>query len=260
MATRVPIFTYHSIDDSGSVISTSPCRFREQMQILNERSFEIISLTTLINRLRDNQHISNRTAVITFDDGFKNFYSVAYRTLMNHGFTATVFLVPGYFGKNNQWRGQLKGVPVLDLLNWEEVREMADNGIDFGAHGMNHTVLPKLTLAEAREEIVQSKSIIQRYLKKDVRVFSYPYGITNKAILEIVCEEFQGACGTRMNFVKSDSNIYELPRIDMFYFSDNARFRFIGASRFLYFVKLRGILRSLKGQYTRLVEYRHERG
>ncbi len=98
MSIRIPILTYHSIDDSGSVISTPPHKFRDQMQILQDRRFNIISLNNLVHFMRNKQPLPSKTAVITFDDGFKNFYLNAYPILQEFGFTATVFLVPGHCG------------------------------------------------------------------------------------------------------------------------------------------------------------------
>jgi peptidoglycan/xylan/chitin deacetylase (PgdA/CDA1 family) len=248
MSIRIPILTYHSIDNSGSVLSTTPHKFRDQMQILQDRRFSIISLNNLINLIRNRQPLPSRTAVITFDDGFKNFYLKAYPILQEFGFSATIFLVPGYIGKTSKWNTTLRGMPVLDLLEWGQINEMANKGIDFGAHSMTHEALAKLSLEEAHQEIIKSKSAIEEHINHDVTIFCYPYGITNKEIKEVVQTEFLGACGTNMDFVSMYSDIYELPRIDMFYFSNNMFFRFIGTFYFSCFVKIRSVLRFLRGK------------
>jgi len=246
MSIRIPILTYHSIDDSGSIISTPPHKFREQMQILQDRQFNIISLNNLVHFIRNKQPLPSKTAVITFDDGFKNFYLKAYPILQEFGFSATVFLVPGYIGKTSRWNATLRGMPVLDLLEWGEVKEIFNNGIDFGAHGMTHETLAKLSLEEARQQIVKSKSAIQDHINRDVTVFSYPYGIANEDIKRLVQAEFQGACGTCMDFVSKHSDIYELPRIDMYYFSNNNLFRCIGTSAFFFYITFRSSLRAIR--------------
>jgi peptidoglycan/xylan/chitin deacetylase (PgdA/CDA1 family) len=249
MSIRIPILTYHSIDDSGSVLSTPPHKFRDQMQILQDRRFNIISLKNLINLIRNKQPLPSRTAVITFDDGFKNFYLTAYPILQEFGFSATVFLVPGYIGKTSKWNTILRGMPVLDLLEWSQIKEMANNGIDFGAHSMTHEALAKLSLEEARQEIIKSKSAIEEYINHDVTIFCYPYGITNQEIKPVVQAEFQGACGTNMDFVNIHSDIYELPRIDMYYFSNNSLLKYIGTPIFFIYVTFRSILRSRRNKY-----------
>jgi peptidoglycan/xylan/chitin deacetylase (PgdA/CDA1 family) len=250
MSIGIPILTYHSIDDSGSVISTPAHKFREQMQTLQDRQFNIIPLNNLVNLMRNRQPLPGRTAVITFDDGFKNFYLKAYPILREFGYSATVFLVPGYIGKTSKWNTILRGMPVLDLLEWSQIKEMANEGIDFGAHSMSHEALAKLSLEEARQEIIKSKSAIEENIDHNVTIFCYPYGITNSQVKEIVQAEFQGACGTNMDFVSMHSDVYELPRIDMFYFSNNTFFRLIGTFRFSCLVKIRSVLRFLRGKQS----------
>jgi peptidoglycan/xylan/chitin deacetylase (PgdA/CDA1 family) len=242
----VPILTYHSIDNSGSVISTSPEKFRSQMQCLQDKQFHLISLHEMVTCLRENQLLPPRSAAITFDDGFKNVYSMAYPILKEYGYPATMFLVPGRSGKKNQWSGQPKGIPPLDLLDWEEVREMADSGIAFGAHTMDHADLSKLSFEQARREIVDSKLAIQRHLDQDVQVFAYPYGKYTSEIKAIIKDEFSGACSDRLDLVTPGSDIYSLPRIDMYYFSRNHFFRFIGTSLFSFYISLRSALRSIR--------------
>jgi len=248
MDIRIPILTYHSIDNSGSVISTSPTKFQSQMKYLHDKHFNIIPLNEMVKCIYERQTVPPKSVVITFDDGFKNFYSTAYPILKEYGFTATVFLVPGYCGRNNQWDGQPKEIPVMDLLNWEEIMEMADNSIDFGAHTMDHVDLSKLMAEQAREEIVNSKQVIQKYLKKDVRLFAYPYGRLTKEIKDIVKNNFSGACSVKLDFASLKSDIHSLPRIDMYYFSKNNFFEYIDTPIFFAYITFRSILRSIRNK------------
>ncbi len=50
---QIPILTYHSIDDSGSVISTSREKFQQQMQCLSDKSFQIISLKEILVSIKE---------------------------------------------------------------------------------------------------------------------------------------------------------------------------------------------------------------
>ena len=243
---RVPILTYHSIDDSGSIISTSPGKFRSQMQHLKNTSSNVISLNDIVNYLRHNQPFPPKSIALTFDDGFRNFYQIAYPILREFGFGATVFLVPEHCGKNNQWAGQPRGIPKLDLLQWNEVKEMAEDGIDFGAHTMSHPDLSLLSPDEIKNEITASKQAIQDRLGREVLFFAYPYGKLNRHTKRIVEDEFYGACVTELGFADLKSDIYSLPRIDMFYFSQNNLFSWYGKSIFSLYLSMRSALRSFR--------------
>jgi peptidoglycan/xylan/chitin deacetylase (PgdA/CDA1 family) len=245
MSHKLPILTYHSIDDSGSVISVSPEKFRAQMYHLRDKNFNVIPLKDIVLCLDKKISLPPRSVAITFDDGFKNFYDIAYPVLKNLGLTATVFLVPGHCGKNNKWQSQPEGIPVLDLLEWNQVKEMADNGIDFGAHTMNHFDLLSLSLEQARGEIINSKLIIEKNIEKSIQFFAYPYGRLNDEIKTVIQDVFLGACSVKLDFVNKNSDLYALPRIEMYYFSNNNLFTWLGTHKFSFYIKIRNMFRAL---------------
>ncbi|HDN74422.1 MAG TPA: polysaccharide deacetylase family protein, partial [Archaeoglobus sp.] len=74
------------------------------------------------------------------------------------------------------------------ILSWDEVKEMSNGGIEFGAHSVTHPVLTNMPLEEAKWEIVQSKKDIERKIGKEVTAFSYPNGNFSPKIIEIVQE------------------------------------------------------------------------
>jgi len=63
------------------------------------------------------------------------------------------------------------------MMSWDEIRHLAaDPLVTFGAHTRRHFALAKLTLAEARTEMIESVRRIERETGKECRHFSYPYG------------------------------------------------------------------------------------
>jgi peptidoglycan/xylan/chitin deacetylase (PgdA/CDA1 family) len=109
------------------------------------------------------------------------------------------------------------------FLSWDEVREMSRNGIDFGAHTVNHPTLIGMPLEQARREIVDSQRRIEQNLDRPVDTFAYPDGrLANindgiKAILRenrFVCAVY----GTPDALVSPGTDPYELgrtsPRLD----------------------------------------------
>ena len=229
------------------------------MHYLREASFNVVSLREIATYIRHNRPFPPRAVVLTFDDGFKNMYDVAYPVLKEIGFQATVFLVPGYCGRNNRWNGQPDGIPALDLLDWSEIREMASAGIDFGAHTMSHKNLTELPLEAATREIAGSKSMIQRHLERDVLFFSYPYGEQTEDITRAVKDHFRGACSTELAFVTSQSDIYALPRIDMYYFSNNNYFKWLETDFISQYIRYRNTLRSVRTWLQKRSGPRHDR-
>lgn len=243
---KIPILTYHSIDNSGSVISTSPEKFRSQMQYLNDSSCNVISLEEIVSCIRENRSFPPKSVAITFDDGFKNNYDIAYPVLKEYGFSAIIFLVTGYCGRNNRWQGQPPEIPELDLLQWNEIKEMANNGIDFGAHTVNHPNLLGLTLDQAEKEIVDSKNILEEQLGQEIHFFAYPYGDFNSNIVDIVNQFFDGACSTKLAIANNESNPFMLERVDVFYIKYGMVFKRLLTPYVSCYLKCRRLLRDLR--------------
>ena len=75
-----------------------------------------------------------------------------------------------------------------EILNWEEIREMSDYGIEFGSHTLTHPNLTFLSRDELKNEILKSKKILEESLGKKICGFAYPYGFYNNDAKRIVHE------------------------------------------------------------------------
>jgi len=100
------------------------------------------------------------------------------------------------------------------LLSWEQVREMSNNGITFGAHTVNHPILTNMPIAQAKWEVIQSKRDIENVLKHNVNLFSYPNGNFNNELISILKENgFKCAVSLHpRKFISSKSNVHALNR------------------------------------------------
>ena len=168
---------YHSISDDPEPdrsayykTCTSPQRFREHMQTLKDEGFTTTDLISLVSqKAEDTATDGSRRVVITFDDGFEDFYSEAWPVLNDFGFTATMFLPTDFIGDE---RCEFLGIPCL---TWEEVRKLADLGITFGSHTCSHPKLVELDQASLESELKDSKQSIESRLEKSVDTFAQPF-------------------------------------------------------------------------------------
>lgn len=170
----IPILMYHSINNHVGTThpyyetNTAPEMFTRHMEFLNGSGYSAVSLEEALQSLAAREDAAN-CVVITFDDGFRDFYSAAYPILRKFGFVATVFLATGLI---NDQRLQWKGV---DLMTWTEVRELQALGIRFGSHTVNHLELEKLDEKQIAWEVGQSKQTLEDKLGAPVKSFAYPY-------------------------------------------------------------------------------------
>ncbi len=247
---RVPILTYHSIDNSGSVVSTNPDTFRRQMQHLRESSFNVISLEEIATCIHQRRPIPSGSIAITFDDGYQNLYTEALPVLQQYGFRATVFLITDYCGKHNNWAGNSPLLERRPLLSWSEIEEMRKYGFEFGAHTLTHPDLTRLPLNQAEREVRQSKIVIEERLGVEIGMFAYPYGRHDEMTEKIVQQYFHGACSTILGKVeRRRSNPFLLERIDSYYLSNHHLFTRLSTSTLDWYLQLRQLLRGIKNKF-----------
>ncbi len=243
----IPILTYHSLDESGSVTSVPPRFFREHMHLLVRRGFVGISLSELINAWDGSGNLPPRPVVLTFDDGFANVLEHAAPVLSELGFRATIFVVSGRCGQINDWPNQAPDIPRLPLLSWSELAQLATAGFEVGAHSVTHPVLTEITQAEAEREIVESKATIEKELARPVKTFAYPFGMFTRAHYEIVRNHFRGACSVELGKASREHDRHQLPRLDVYYLRHPALFQMFETLPGQLYIQLRGIGRTIRG-------------
>jgi len=208
-----PILSYHSIDNSGSYISVAPNEFKEHMNFLYQRGYTTITLREYVNSLIMNESAPSKSIVLTFDDGYKNNYDIAFPILRGFGFTATIFLVTGFMGKMDSWEKD-KGIPNSPLLSWNEVAEMKKYGFDFQPHSYSHPLLTNLTPDEIKAELINSKKEIESRLDEKAEVFCYPYGKLDDKVIKILKEVgFKAAVTARFGWNYEPIDFFRVERI-----------------------------------------------
>ena len=259
-----------------------PSSFEGHVRFLR-RTFNVLSLDEVMDRLRKGEPVPKKTVVITFDDGYEDNYSYAYPILKKYAVPATVFLTAGNIERRETlWFDKvltafektgvsslhvpgtdisfssledrkrrvssacrllsfLKRLPNEDrltmveeiterldvrsvgrtshqLLNWEQVREMAENGISFGSHTMTHPILSTITSDEVREEIMESKQLIEDRIDRPVRFFAYPNGrvqdYSAEAPLILKDAGYEAALTTERGGNFTDSDPFGLKRLN----------------------------------------------
>jgi peptidoglycan/xylan/chitin deacetylase (PgdA/CDA1 family) len=172
----IPILMYHSIADEDESrvhpyyrTSTSPQAFALQMEQLHQAGYETCSPAQAVSQLETKAKTTSKQFVITFDDGYRDFYQNAFPSLNRFGFTATVYLPTAYIGESTQ---QFKG---KDCLTWVEVQELQNHGILFGSHTVTHPQLSGLSKGAIEIEVRDSKKAIEDNTGRVVDSFAYPY-------------------------------------------------------------------------------------
>lgn len=246
MLSRSYILTYHSIDPSGSVISIHPEVFREQMRHLAAEHLPVLPLEEAIR--------TPGAIAITFDDAFENVYQHAFPILQEFGLPATVYVVSGYCGRSNDWPGQPKsGIPILPLMNWAQLREIARHRIELGVHTVNHPHLPTLPVSLIERELDLCLREVEQNVGVKVSSLAYPYGDSSPAVRAAAAERFSLACGTSLAPVSATCDLFNLPRLDAFYLQRPLWFRSFTDWRGRGYLAMRRAMRQARELYRRQI-------
>jgi peptidoglycan/xylan/chitin deacetylase (PgdA/CDA1 family) len=220
----IPILMYHSIADDTEVgvhpyyrTITTPGRFAEQMAYLHGNGYSAISSVEAARRLKDhNGENLPKCVVITFDDGFVDFYQHAFPVLKRYGLTATMYLPTAYIA------GERRKFKDRECMTWGEVRELQELGISFGSHTVNHPQLHSLEAASIEEEVRVSKQVIEQNGGFAVESFAYPYAFPEsdfefKQRLRNVLGEagYTGGVCTTVGRADAGSDVFFLERLPM---------------------------------------------
>ena len=180
----IPILLYHKVskfDISGTWVT--PKQFDQQMQYLYNQGYTTITPNEINS---DQLTLHNPELLITFDDGYSSFYSVAFPTLLKYGFRATVFVVTGYIGKKSEWDVNFsKKDRHLDLM---QMRELKKSGFTIGSHTRTHPDLTKISIHKVKQELRDSKLELEDKLGEEVQYLSFPFGRCNKLIVDLAME------------------------------------------------------------------------
>ena len=152
----LPILTFHSVDDQGSVISFSPRVFRYGLARLHEKGYRTISLFEAVDCLRQGKPFPIHSFTITFDDGYQTVYDEVFPLLQRYSMSATVFLTVGE-RRPAKLTGRLPSLNGRSMLNWLEIQEMQRWGISFGAHTLTHKDLTRLPFTRPRPRFAIQK-------------------------------------------------------------------------------------------------------
>lgn len=198
---KVSILMYHQVGEFQRVqkLKANYCHiqdFTKQMAFLALCRYPVIPMSKVVDFLRGDYlpnspkrwfSNSHHAVAITFDDGYQGLYTHAAPVLAHYGFSAMVYLVSGQIGGQAQWLQQVR-LPAAQLLNAAEIRAMAAQGIEFGAHSVNHPRLSTLPESQARQEMRDSKQQLESQFAMPFEHFCYPYGDHNSRTLELARE------------------------------------------------------------------------
>jgi peptidoglycan/xylan/chitin deacetylase (PgdA/CDA1 family) len=222
-AQRLPILMYHSISDCSERgvsayyrTATSPARFREQLQMMKDKGWRGVTLKEAVQALSmegEETRRPEKLVALTFDDGYRDFYTTAAPILKEFNFRATMYLATDYVESGEKFKGK-------ECLNWNEVEELFLQGFEFGSHTRTHPKLVEISSEQLSTEVALSKSAIEERLGVRISSFAYPYAYPRADVefTERLCQllrasGYTNCVTTEIGREKEGTDMFRLKRI-----------------------------------------------
>ena len=200
------VFMYHKFGVS-KYPSTSVTleQLESHLSEFTKEKYNILSLEYIVDTIINDGDLPDNVIGISVDDADKSFYEVGWPLFKKHNIPVTLFVTTGTIANNNK-----------SYLNWDQIRELKDEGVKIGAHSHTHAHMPDITLEEAKKEIEISNKIFLNEIGEIPSLFAFPYGETNSELMNLIKDyKFKVAFGQHSGVINEMSDMYYLPRFSL---------------------------------------------
>ncbi len=174
---RIPILMYHKVYPiSYSTYYVPTAEFRAQLAMLRAYGYETVTFDELRNARAGIETLPDKPIMLTFDDGYENFYTDAAPALREAGYNSVPFVPTGKIGGTNAWDTGDNN-PVINHLTWDEVALLDEDPlVDVESHTVNHPSLTSVSSTQLKHELEDSRQTLMTTVGGDQFFFCYPYG------------------------------------------------------------------------------------
>ncbi len=179
---KIVFLMFHSISKEDTSLSVSPEKLEEVIL------FFLIKKYTFKNVFEIEKEVKSNSVFLTFDDGYKDNFTILLPILKKYNIPATVYISTNFIGKNfTDSSGN-----IYDMMNEKDLVNLSQSQlIEIGAHSVMHKNLSNLTKDEQKNEIFNSINFLENLIDKKVVSFAYPRGKYNSDTLQILSCETQ---------------------------------------------------------------------
>lgn len=189
---RVPILMYHYVeyvrdsnDKTRISLNTLPLILDEQIKTLKQDGYTFMTAGELADVFSGKRELPKKPIILTFDDGYKDFYTDAYPILKKYHAKATQYVITGFLDHPNH------------LLTSELLEISKDGLVEIGAHTVTHIWMRDKLPAETLYQASESKKVLEHMTGKKITSFAYPFGaFDNPAVLSVEKAGFSNAVST----------------------------------------------------------------
>ena len=218
-----PILVYNYVenvtdhrDTIRKSLNTNPLLFTKQIDTLRKAGYTFITPKELMDILDGIAPPPKKSVILSFDDGYRDFYTDVFPILKKYRVKAVAYIVSEFLDKPN-------------YMLTEQVREVVRSGlVEIGAHTMHHVPLKGKSLFQVKNEVDGGKKKLEKLLKIPIVSFAYPDGqFDDQAIKLVKMAGYRSAVATLHGNNVNQENKYFLYRIHPGQNTDDSLINFI---------------------------------
>ena len=175
---KVPILLYHYVriadkttDPTGWNLSVTPENFALQMSYLKAQNYQTLTFDDIDYLMAKKQNFPEKPIILTFDDGYNDFYQNAFPILKQYSFSAVVFMIGGKINQEN-------------YLSTDQIILLNDYGIEFGLHTQSHINMSNTSVYNIEKELNQNSTALHNITDKIPDILAYPSGQFNQETVD----------------------------------------------------------------------------
>lgn len=220
----LPVLMYHHVTPGGAEcneMSVTADRLEADLRWLQDNGYT----TVLPRELAEGKDLPEKPVLITFDDGYRSNYDLAYPLLQKYGAKAVISVM--VFMQDHC---------ADDFVTWAMCREMTESGlVEIGSHtyfchnlgdrggrfdpeGVNGVQRDPAETGEAfqsrvLDDIQLSYDLIAEHTGRAPSFFAYPYGLTEPEADGLIQSLFHVTAVTYPQVADLTRGLYKLPRL-----------------------------------------------
>jgi len=208
ISVNIPVVMYHYVefvptsDPAKQKLSINPIEFERQVKELTDTGYTTYFVKEIPRLVKGEIPISSHSAILTFDDGYEDFYSVVWPILKKYNIKGTVYVINNFLGK-------------VGFLSKEQLIELANSDVvEIGAHTMDHINLKGVNDPIAKYQVTESKQDLESIIGAPIETFAYPFGGYRDELASLMKEASLSAVvtTTKGTFINSN-NLFTIPRV-----------------------------------------------
>ena len=211
------VLLYHRFGESKyPATSVSLAEFEAEIAELKSGGYAPMAVPDMVKALKDGREVPELAIGVTADDAYRSIFTEAWPRLKAAGIPLTLFVATDAIDKG-----------FADYMTWDQIRQLAKEGVTIGAHTGSHLHMVDASLATDAEEIARSNARFKTELGFVPKLFAYTYGQASLAIIKEVKDAgYAFAFGQHSGAIGPQSDFFYLPRFSVNeHFGSIAEFR-----------------------------------